>query len=113
MKIFRSNPLQDLITALSLQNEILGRARAQYLSLEAIRKFEEASLVKVAPGKSHAEKLVNAQATQVWLAFHKKLARAEAIYEFQRLKFTVLEKEYQACYLGLKLDAGIIKKGAE
>lgn len=105
-----SNPLEDLLRALHSQNDTLGKARNEYLSLEASKKFEEAELIKAAEGKSHSEKITNAQGTLAWLDFHKKLARAEAIYEFQRLKFSILEKEFQSVYLMHKLDGGLIKK---
>jgi hypothetical protein len=110
LKPHANNPLEDLLRTLHSQNETLGKARNEYLSLEASRKFEEAALIKAAEGKSHSEKITNAQGTKAWLNFHKKLARAEAIYEFQRLKFSILEKEFQAVYLMHKLDSGLIKK---
>lgn len=108
---FKSNPLSDLITALYGMNEILSKARHAFLEKEAEKKHFEALLTKTAEGKSHAEKSMNAQAKESWAAFHKDLARLESIYEFQRLKFSVLEKEYQANYIQIKLDADLMKKG--
>ena len=107
---FNSSPLSDLLEALDQQNDILGKARAEFLALEAERKHKEALLIKAAEGKSHAEKTTNAQANAEWPEFQLRLARAEAVYEFQRLKFSVLEKEWQSQYLCLKLDGALIKK---
>lgn len=107
---FTANPLTPILSALEAQNHVLGKVRNDYLSKEAERRNYEARLVKEAMGKSHAEKVMNAQSMDEWLGFHKSLARLEAIYEFQKLKFTVLEKEWQSQYLCLKLDAGLIRK---
>lgn len=108
---FRSHPLKDIIEALRSHNEVLGRARSEYLGLEAEKRHIEANAVKRADGKSHAERVTNAQAEPEWAVFHLKLARAESIYEFRKLEFSILEKEYQAQYLALKMDEVVIKKG--
>ncbi len=107
---FLSNPLTPLLEALDKQNDTLGKARAEYLTLEAEKRHREALLIKQAEGKSHAEKVTNAQANIEWQIFQNKIARAEAVYEFQKLKFSILEKEWQSSYLTLKLDGQIIKK---
>lgn len=104
------HPLESHVDALSAQNDTLGKARNDYLAKEAERKHFEARLIKAAEGKSHVEKVVNAQATSEWAQFQKELARLEAIFEFQKLKYDVLDKEYQAAYLQLKLDGPLIKK---
>lgn len=107
---FHSNPLKPLLEALDQMNDILGKARAEYLALEAERKHFEACMIRDALGKSHAEKVTNAQAHIDWPIFQLKLARAEAVYEFQKLKFSVIEKNWQSEYLCLKLDNAVIKK---
>lgn len=104
------HPLESQVDALSKQNDTLGKARNAFLAKEASRKHFEATLVRAAEGKSHAEKLVNAQARLEWLEFQTALARLEAVFEFQKLKYDVLDKEYQAAYLQLKLDGPLIKK---
>lgn len=104
------NPLSPILALLEAQCDILGKARNEYLGAEAERKHVEAKMVKEALGKSHAEKVVNAQATYEWMEFHKRLARLEAVYEFQKLKFTVIQADWQSQYLVLKLDASIIRK---
>ncbi len=105
--------LKRIIEMLNKQNDILGKARFAYLDMEAERKHFEASLVSkfYEFGGSHASKTTNAQASPEWLAFHKKLARLEAEYEFQKLKFSILDKEYLAVHLTLKLDAQTIQRG--
>lgn len=110
MKTSHSNPLQDALERLERQNDVLGRARNEYLLQEASRKHYEATLVVSAPGKSMAEKSINAQATPEWLSFHNTLARLNAIFEFQRLKFDILCKEWQSNYLEMKSDGPAIKK---
>lgn len=107
---FPSNPLEALTSQLNELNERLGKARNEYLSLEAIRDYKRAFIIKAASGKSNAEKTINAHATEEWLELHQKLARAKAVYEFQKLKFSVMEKEYMTQYLQFKLDGSLIKK---
>ena len=110
---FRDHPLGAIIAALGAKNIHLGKARNEYLRLEAERKHFEATLIQASEGKSHAERTNYAQTAPGWLAFHQKLARAESEYEFHRLEFSILEKEYQAQYLQLKLDHGLIQKQGE
>src|SRR4051812_494324 len=95
MSHYPFSPLHALTEALHRQNETLGKDRNAYLSLEAERKHFEANLIRssVGMGTSHAQATTMAQSTGEWLEFHKKLARAEAVYEFQKLKFTIMEKE--------------------
>ena len=107
---FNSNPLEPLLANLDKLNDSLGRKRAEYLALEAERKHKEALLIQEAPGKSHAEKVTNAQSNPEWPLFQLKLARAEAEYEFYRLKFSIMEKSWQSAYLILKLDGSLIRK---
>lgn len=95
-------PLDSVIEHLSEQNVIVGRARNAYLAKESERKTFESRLIQMAEGKSQAEKLMNAQATDQWLEFAQKLARLESVYEFEKFKLNILDKEYQAQYLELK-----------
>jgi outer membrane PBP1 activator LpoA protein len=99
-----------LIEMLEKQNIILARARKAYLLMEASRKHEEAKLTKQALGKSHAEKVINAQSEEVWLKFHLELARLESIFEFQKMKMEILNKSWLEEYLTKKLDDGLIRK---
>jgi hypothetical protein len=100
--------LDPFTERLNLQNDVLGRARNSYLEKEAERKHFEAVLIRQAEGKSMAERTVNAQATEVWMRFMKDLARLESVYEFQKLKYEILDKEWQAHYLTHKLDGRTI-----
>lgn len=108
--IFRDSPLTDILTILGKQNVTLAKARYRYLRKEAARKHFESTLIKNAPGKSQAEKATHAQAQQEWLDFHCELAKLESVYEFERLKFEILSKEWQSQYLQMKLDESLIKK---
>ncbi len=107
---FHSNPLHSILEALDALNATLGVDRNAYLALEAEKKHKEAVLIQAAVGKSHAEKVTNAQASMEWLSFQKALNRALAVYEFQKLKFSIMEKSWQSEYLILKLDGAVIKK---
>ncbi len=107
---FNQNPLNQIINALDKQADVLGIARNDYLAKEAERKFFEANLISKAPGKSHAERLNWAQSQEEWLGFHLALARLESVFEFQKLKWTVLSHEYQAQYLALKMDGEMVKR---
>lgn len=101
----------DVVTqSLEKQADTLSIARNAYLTKEAERKHFEATLIQGAAGKSHAERLINAQATKEWLEFQKALARFQAVWEFQKLKYEVLDKEWLAQYATLKSDAQMIKR---
>lgn len=102
--------LADLIKALEKQNEVVGIARNEFLAKEAERKTFEARLIQSASGKSHAEKCVNAQATEDWLEFHKALNRAKSVYEFQEFKLEILDKEWLGEYTSLKNDERQVKR---
>lgn len=106
------NPLNGLIDAMEAQNDALGKARNKFLTKESERKHFEAVLIRKAQGKSHAEKSINAQATSEWLEFHRELARLEAIFEFQKLKFEILDKEFLANYLTIKTDGPLVRKSS-
>lgn len=102
--------LERLIDLLNRQNATLGKVRSAYLRLEAARKHQEAQLIAYAPGKSQAEKTMHAQTTSEWFIIQDEIAKAEALYEFQKLKFSILEKEWQGTYLECKINESVIKK---
>lgn len=68
-------------------------------------------MVGMASGKSHAERLVSAQATESWKNQSLSIARLEAEYEFEKLKYQVMDKEFLAIHLSLKLNEQTIKRG--
>lgn len=103
-------PLDPITQALELQNNTLGKARNDYLAKEAERKHFEATLITSVEGKSIAEKTIKAQAMPEWLQFAKDLARLEAVYEFQKLRYEILDKEWLAQYASMKLDERTIRK---
>jgi hypothetical protein len=105
-------PLSPVIDALSDQNVVVGKARNAFLAKESERKHFESALILAAEGKSHAEKVVRAQATKEWAEFSKALARLESIYEFEKFKLSILDKEYQAQYLEIKENGKQIGRGA-
>ena len=103
--------LKKIVDMLYHQNDTLGKARFAYLDKEAERRHFESTLIQATNGKSHAERTVGAQASEEWLEFHKRLARLESEFEFQKLKYGILEKEFLATHLTLKLDASTMSKG--
>lgn len=106
----RTTALDDVRQMLEEQAIVLSRARDKYLAKEAERKHLEARLIQAAAGKSHAERTINAQASEDWLKFHKELARLESVFEFQKLKYELLDKEWLAQYMTAKLDDGLVKR---
>jgi hypothetical protein len=102
--------LAERLNNLNTQNALLTEARGAYLLKEAERKHFEASQIAQAEGKSHAEKTVNAQATPEWVSFQRELARLENAYEFEKLRYDILDKAFTAEYLSMKLDAETIKR---
>jgi len=109
--IFKEHFLSGVIKALSQKNVDLGKARDRYLALKASKDHLEASLVKDQCGSSQAERVTMAKASEAWIRFHERLARAESEYEFYKLQYKILELEFQAQYLTAKLDQELIKKG--
>lgn len=110
---YKSNVFTDLTDNLYKMNEVLGKARNDYLSKEAERKHFEANLVLKAPGSSMAERKAYAEADLAYLEFHQALARLEAVYKFQELRFEIIRKEWDGWYLTHKLDGVLIKKGGD
>jgi|ERR1043165_2163588 hypothetical protein len=106
-----NGPLSHVLSALDGMNKRLGKARNEFLAMKAMKDHFEATLVKSSPGESNAEKVVNAKADPRWQDFHEVLNRYEAEYEYLRVQFSILEKEYQAQYLELKLNDTAIKRG--
>lgn len=102
--------LQDCVQRLNEQNDILGRVRDKYLKSESTRKHYEAKLIIGATGKSHAEKVTNAQGTEDWRKLEFDIAALESSYEFNKLKLEVLNKEYLALHLSLKIDSEVMRK---
>lgn len=102
--------LAERLNNLNAQNETLTKARGAYLLKEAQRKSFEAGMIRRADGKSHAEKTTTAQDTKDWLDFHVHLSELETEFEFQKLRYDILDKAFQAEYLSAKLDADTIKR---
>jgi hypothetical protein len=102
--------LAERLNALTEQNKKLRDARNAYLLKEAERKHHEAVLIQSAAGKSSAEKTVNAQASDEWLEFQQELAVLEGAYEFERLKYEILDKAWTSEYGTYKIEERIIKK---
>ncbi len=102
--------LADRLNALSKQNETLSAARSLFLLKDAEKKHFEANLIRHAGGKSHAESVVIAQSTNEWLVFQRELAGLESNFEFQKLKFEILDKAWLAEYATYKIDERVIRK---
>lgn len=103
--------LDQLIEALYAHNLVVSKARYRLLTKEAERKNFEANLIKNAIGASQSERTTEAQATSAWLEFHKELAKLQSVYEFQKFKLEILDKEWLAEYLSRKSDERQIKRG--
>ncbi len=101
----------DIISILHTLNDQLGVARNSYLRKEAEKDHFEAVMISQSAGKSVAERVINAKAKVEWNQFQIELARLEAVYEFMRMKFRVVENEYQSQYLETKLNDGLTKRG--
>jgi uracil-DNA glycosylase len=106
----RKHALEEIVNILNEQTVAVGIARAAYFAKKAEKRNLEARLKKAALGRSQAEKVMLADATDEWLQFEKRLNRLEAEYDFQRDKLEVLNKEYQAQYLEIKDHERAIRK---
>jgi len=98
------NQLEECVSRLDAQNDLLRIVRKKYLEAEACRKHYEARMISMAVGKSNAEKVINAQATESWRNQALMIASLESDFEFEKLKFSVLEKDFLAIHLSMKLD---------
>jgi hypothetical protein len=105
--------LADRLNALTEQNKTLRDARNAYLLKEAERKHFEATLIQGAAGKSHAERTINAQAAIEWFAFHVELALLQGAFEFEKLKYEILDKAWTSEYGTFKVEEGLIRKHKE
>ncbi len=106
--------LKKIILMLQTQNDVLSRARYEYLTKEAERKHFEARLVMAEAGiekQSHALSLSKAQASDTWLKFQQDLAKLQSVFEFQKLKYEILDKEFLAVYGTMKIEAQTISRG--
>ena len=102
--------LAERLNALTKQNARLRDARNAFLLKDAERKHFEARMVQSAGGKSHAERTVNAQAHPEWLEFQRELAALQGAYEFEKLKYEILDKAYLAEHATFKIEEGLIKR---
>ncbi len=107
---FKSHAQADVIAHLNALNKQLGIARNDFLSKKAEKDHFEHNLVKTSPGKSHAEKTMNAKASEEWLAFQKELGRLDSIHHFLKLQFQILSYEYLSQYQETKFNEGLINK---
>lgn len=103
--------LEGLIAKLHIQNDVLGFVREKHLELQSTRKHYESKLVSMAQGKSHAERQTFAYASEAYRELMAGISKVEADYEFEKLKFSILEKEFQATYLSLKMNEETLRKG--
>lgn len=104
------NPLEAATQRLEFQLDVLKAARTPYKLKQAQKKHIEHRLIRDALGKSHAERVTNAYASQLWEEFAMDLARLEDTYEHELLKFEVLKVDYQTKYLLMKEETEQIKK---
>lgn len=107
---FKQNPLTQSIQDLYSQSTLLAKARHAFLLKDAEKSHWDARMINANPGKSYAEKSNNAKASEEWLSFHKELAKLESLFEFEKLKFSIMERDWQSQYLAMKLDESLIKK---
>lgn len=98
------------LNALTKQNEVLRDVRASYLLKEASRKHLESRMVRAAEGRSQAEKTVNAQSTDEWLGLQQEIAELESAFEFEKLKYEILDKAWLAEHVTYKIEDGLIKR---
>ncbi len=102
--------LANRLNALTKQNEKLAQVRSAYLLLEAERKHREAVLIRRSEGKSQAERTTVAHSTTEWLVFQRELAELESAYEFEKLKYEILDKAWTSEYGTYKIEEGLIRK---
>lgn len=109
--------LQHCLNRLNIQNETLAKVREAYLLKEAQRKHFEATLINLNPigynlkPKSYSDRLADAHSSKDYLDFMTELAKLEAELEFQKLKYFILDKEFLAQHLSLKVDSEVIRRG--
>lgn len=104
------SPLEEATKRLEEQLDVLKAIRTPYKLNLAYKKHLENKLIRDAVGKSHAERVTHAYASEEWRVFIIKLARLEDRYDHESLKFDVLKTDYQTRYLLHKESEEQIKK---
>lgn len=103
--------LAEQLNKLNEQNEILRRAEALFLDLDASKKALLAKLTIDAAGKSFAEREALALSSADWAAFRIAHVEAETAFNFERRRFAILENAYLAAHATYKNEEQIIRKG--
>jgi hypothetical protein len=93
------SPLEVATQALELHLDVLIASRVPYNLKLAEKKWLENKLIRDASGKSHAEKVTNAYASETWREFSLELADLENRYQEAVLRHEVLKADYQTKYL--------------
>lgn len=93
------SPLEAATMKLEFQLDVLKDVRTPFKLKFAEKKHLENRLIRDAVGKSHAERVTNAYASEEWNRFSLGLAELENIYEHECLKMEVLKTDYQTKYL--------------
>lgn len=109
--IKRDDERSRLAAALGAQNIVVGKARNEFLAKKAEHKHLEAKWIDAAEGKSIAERTNKVRASDEWFKLSSELARAEAVYEFERFKLDILDKEWLAAHDEQKAEREQIRRG--
>lgn len=104
------SPLERATNRLEIQLDFLKAAREPFKRKLAVKKHYEHKLIRDANGKSHAERVCIAYASDFWKEFSIELAELEEAYEHESLKFEVLKYDYQTKYLLAKETEEQIKR---
>jgi hypothetical protein len=103
-------PLDTITQALEVQNNLLGKNRAEYLAKEVELEHLENKWADELEGESQAARERKVKASERWLKLASEVARLKAIFEFQKLRYEILDKEWLAQYASMKLDERTIRK---
>lgn len=101
--------LEEITQKIDALRDKLSRAQLKYLQKRYAKEHYRSALISSAPGKSYAEKEMNAQSTPSWLEFHMELAHAETVYDHYLREYDSLKMRHQDAYLKEKIDSDFIK----
>lgn len=104
--------LNERLEKVADQIEILKKAEADFLCLEANRKVMFSQIYLKAEGKNVAEKEANTYSHEDWIAFMSGHVNAESDYNHERRRYELMLKAYDAEHLTLKTETPVIRRQA-
>lgn len=96
------------LQSIEAQIDVLYKAEEFYLSLDAAKDHQLATLTAKSDAPSQVAKDMSAKATKEWLTFRQGLATSEAEFHKQKHLLDLKMKAYDGEHLSLKVESPVI-----